>query len=115
VGPKRFLEWVDAYLEMGPLGLVNQYHLCGRWNDRYSWEERLVLTDYVYGYLSREAPTTTHLWSEMEKECAKLNREGIEAAGLDFRDYAGLDLARVTKEFEEHMDGRGVALAPSFG
>lgn len=38
VGPKRFLVWVDAYLEMGPLGLVNQYHLCGRWGERYSWD-----------------------------------------------------------------------------
>jgi putative transposase len=72
VGPKRFLEWVDAYLEMGPLGLVNQYHLCGRWEDRYTWEERLVLMDFVYRYLSREAPTIAHLWGDMENEFSKL-------------------------------------------
>jgi hypothetical protein len=81
VGPKRFLEWVDAYLEMGPLGLVNQYHLCGRRDDRYTWEERLVLLDYVYRYLSREAPTIAHLWRDMEEEFAKLNGARIEAAG----------------------------------
>lgn len=110
VGPKRFLEWVDAYLEMGPLGLVNQYHLCGRWGDRYGWEERLVLMDFVYGYLSREAPTIAHLWGDMEEKFTRLNGARIEAAGLDLRDYAGIDLARITEEFREHMDGRGVAL-----
>ncbi|OKO80964.1 hypothetical protein [Bradyrhizobium sp. AS23.2] len=110
VGPKRFLEWADAYLEKGPLGLVNQYHLCGRRGDRYNWEERLVLLDHVYRYLSREQPTIAFLWGEMEKEFAKLNRERIEAAHLDLRDYAGIDLARVSTEFKEHMEARGVVL-----
>ncbi|KQW23201.1 hypothetical protein ASC80_07885 [Afipia sp. Root123D2] len=110
VGPKRFLEWVNAYLEMGPLGLVNQYHLCGWRDDRYSREERPILMDHVYRYLSREAPTIAFLWGEMETKFANLNRGRIEAAGLDLRDYQGIDLARVTKEFKEHMDGRGVAL-----
>ena len=89
---------------------MNQYHLCGRGDDRYGWEERLILIDFVYRYLSREAPTIAHLWRDMEEEFAKLNRARIEVAGLDLRDYAGLDLARVTKEFKEHMDARGVAL-----
>lgn len=66
--------------------------------------------DFVYRYLSREAPTIAHLWGDMEKEFAKLNRDRIETAGIDLRDYAGIDLARVSKEFKEHMDGRGVAL-----
>jgi putative transposase len=110
VGPKRFLEWVDAYLEKGPLGLVNQFHLCGRRDDRYGWEERLILMDFVYGSLSREAPTISHLWGDMEEQFAKVNGERIEAAGLDLRDYAGIDLARVTKEFREHMEARGVTL-----
>lgn len=110
VGPKRFLEWVDAYLEKGPLGLVNQYHLCGRWGDRYTWEERLVLLDFVYRYLSPEAPTIASIWRDMEKEFAKLNQERIEAAGLDIRDYVGIDLARVSKDFKEHMAARGVTL-----
>ena len=110
VGPKRFLEWVDAYLEMGPLGLVNQYHLCGRYDPRYGWEERLILMDFVYGYLSRDCPTIVHQWGDMEKEFAKINGGRIEAAGLDLKDYEGIDLARVIKDFKEHMDARGVAL-----
>lgn len=109
VGPKRFLEWVDAYLEKGPLGLVNQYFLCGRDSDRYG-KERPILMDFVYRYLSREAPTIADLWRDMEKDFAKINRQRIEAAGLDLDDYQGIDLARATKDFKEHMDARGVAL-----
>lgn len=110
VGPKRFLEWVDLYLEMGPLGLVNQYHLCGRHGERYGWEERQILMDFVYRYLSPEQPTIVSIRDDMEVEFAKINRGRIEAAGLDPADYTGLDLARVTQDFKEHMDARGVSL-----
>lgn len=109
VGPKRFLEWVDAYLEKGPLGLVNQHFLCGRYGDRYG-QERPILMDFVYRYLSREAPTIADLWRDMEKDFTKINRQRVEAAGLDLDDYQGIDFARPTKDFKEHMDARGVAL-----
>jgi hypothetical protein len=110
VGPKRFLEWVDAYLEKGPLGLANQYNLCGNHEDRYSRNERAILMDCVYRYLSREAPTISSLWRAMESEIANINRALIKAAGLDLQDYEGEDLARVSKDFKKHMDARGVAL-----
>ncbi len=110
VGPKRFLEWVDNYLEMGPLGLVKQYHLCGRYGERYGWEERQILMDFVYRYLSLEQPTIVSIRDDMEVEFAKINRGRIEAAGLDLADYKGIDLARVTKDFKEHMAARGVSL-----
>jgi hypothetical protein len=66
--------------------------------------------DFVYGYLSREAPTIADLWRDMEKDFAKINRERIEVAGLDLADYEGIDLARITLDFKEHMEARGVAL-----
>ncbi|MBM7482338.1 putative transposase [Bradyrhizobium sp. USDA 3686] len=110
VGPKRFLEWVDDYLEKGPLGLVNQYHLCGRYGDRYGWEERQILMDFVYRYLSLEQPTIVSIRDDMEVEFAKINRGRIEAAGLDLDDYPSIELARVTKDFKEHMEARGVSL-----
>jgi putative transposase len=109
VGPKRFLEWVDAYLEKGPLGLVNQHFLCGRYGDRYG-QERPILMDFVYRYLSREAPTIADLYRDMDTEFSRINRQSMVAAGLDLDDYQGIELGRVTKDFKEHMDARGVAL-----
>ena len=89
VGPKRFLEWVDAYLEMGPLGLVNQYHLCGRYDPRYGWEERLILMDFVYGYhnlphggLGGETPRAC--WLRLTKTRAPFSPPGPNRIRLAF-------------------------------
>jgi putative transposase len=83
-GPKRFLEWVDAYLEFGPLGLVDEYHKCGR-SSFYNKDEREVLLTFVYKYLSPERPTVASLWRDMEKEITALNRKRRKKGLVDLR------------------------------
>jgi hypothetical protein len=83
-GPKRFLEWVDAYLESGPLGLVDEYHKCGR-SSFYTRDERAVLLDFVYKYLSPGRPTVALLWRDMDKEISALNRKRRKKGLVDLR------------------------------
>lgn len=83
-GPKRFLEWVDAYLESGPLALVDDYENCGR-SEYYNGDEREVFLKFVYGYLSPDRPTVALQWRDMDKEITALNRERRKKGLADLR------------------------------
>ena len=68
VGPKRFLEWIKAYVEKGPLGLVEQYANCGDRGPRYNREELEKYYEWAAKYLSPDRPSVAELYRQMETE-----------------------------------------------
>jgi putative transposase len=76
VGPKRFLEWVNAYVEQGPLALVEQYANCGSVS-YYNTEELEKYYEWAQKYLSADRPSVAELFRQMETEFNGPENDGL--------------------------------------